>query len=106
MSLAQAQRPERPQQRQGETHPFFFRRREWRRDAACLGLDQTLFFGVEREGVKGGFDRERIATAKAICGGCPVKEECLDYALYTNERHGIWGGLSFAERRRIRKTRA
>jgi len=41
----------------------------------------------------------REAKAKAICAECPVRAECLDYALDIREPHGIWGGLTEAERR-------
>jgi len=43
----------------------------------------------------------REARAKAICGSCPVRRPCLDYALRIREPHGIWGGLSEAERKQI-----
>ena len=42
---------------------------------------------------------EREAQAKAICATCPVREACLEYALRIREPHGIWGGMSEAERR-------
>lgn len=61
----------------------------WRDDAACLGVDSGVFF----------VDRGAKATeAKQICGGCPVREECLDYALKTRPVYGIWGGLNHNER--------
>jgi WhiB family redox-sensing transcriptional regulator len=41
----------------------------------------------------------REARAKSICAECPVRAECLDYALSIREPHGIWGGLTEAERR-------
>lgn len=41
--------------------------------------------------------------AKRICATCPVRSECADYGL--TQRHGIWGGLSERERRRVRRTR-
>ncbi|WP_081684073.1 WhiB family transcriptional regulator [Granulicoccus phenolivorans] len=41
--------------------------------------------------------------AKKICARCAVRVACLDYALETNVRHGIWGGLAEAERTRIRR---
>ena len=44
--------------------------------------------------------------AKLICEFCPVKQECLDYAIENGEKHGVWGGLSERERRRLRKERA
>jgi WhiB family redox-sensing transcriptional regulator len=41
--------------------------------------------------------RER--QAKAICARCPVRIECLEYAIRIREPHGIWGGLNELERR-------
>ena len=41
--------------------------------------------------------RER--QAKAICARCPVRMECLEYAIRIREPHGIWGGLNELERR-------
>lgn len=69
----------------------------WRARAACRGADTNLFF-PERG--------ESTAAAKAVCAGCPVASECLDYALDTLEHHGIWGGLSERERRKVRRQRA
>lgn len=40
-----------------------------------------------------------IGRAKDICyGGCPIRGQCLDYALTTRQEHGVWGGLSEQER--------
>ena len=41
----------------------------------------------------------------AICAGCPVKTLCLEYALEQRVDHGVWGGASERERRRILKRR-
>ncbi|MGI0133722.1 MAG: WhiB family transcriptional regulator [Candidatus Micrarchaeaceae archaeon] len=46
----------------------------------------------------------RVEIAKAICGGCVVREACLDYALSRREGSGTWGGMSEWERRRYLKT--
>jgi WhiB family redox-sensing transcriptional regulator len=43
--------------------------------------------------------RERLA--KSICSSCPVRQECLEYALSIPEPHGIWGGMNESERRRL-----
>ncbi len=43
----------------------------------------------------------REAEAKAICAGCAVRRECLDYAIAIREAHGIWGGLNECERRAL-----
>ena len=66
----------------------------WGDQAKCLQADPETFFPE-----KGGSTRD----AKAICQGCPVREECLEYALANDERFGIWGGLSERERRRLKR---
>ena len=45
-----------------------------------------------------------VAEARRLCRGCPVKDECLDYALAANEHYGVWGGASERERRRLRRS--
>jgi WhiB family redox-sensing transcriptional regulator len=73
-------------------------RNSWRTRAACRGPETALFFppsNAERRE-----DRDvREARAKAICGECPVRRECLDHAVQCGEAHGIWGGLNEHERR-------
>ena len=44
----------------------------------------------------------KVAEAKAICSGCPVRQECLDYALDSRQAYGIWGGKTPTERRRMK----
>jgi len=46
---------------------------------------------------------EDIVAAKTLCGECPVKNACLQYALETKQEHGIWGGTTEEERRRLRR---
>lgn len=65
-------------------------------DAACLGVDPDLFYPERGQSTK---------DAKAVCSSCAVRAECLDYALATNQKFGIWGGTSERERRRIKKAR-
>jgi WhiB family redox-sensing transcriptional regulator len=60
-------------------------------------VDPDLFFPE-----RGASTRE----AKAVCRGCEVRDECLEYALDQGEKFGIWGGLSERERRRVRRQRA
>jgi len=70
----------------------------WQWRAACRGEDSALFFPPSHlEGKDEKRARER--QARAICGGCPVRVECLEYAVRTREPHGIWGGLNELERR-------
>ncbi|TMK32315.1 MAG: WhiB family transcriptional regulator [Actinobacteria bacterium] len=77
----------------------------WQFDAACRGEDSSLFFApnyFEKRDQKEG----REAKAKALCARCPVREECLEYALQIHESHGIWGGLNEMERRQLLRERA
>jgi hypothetical protein len=38
-----------------------------------------------------------LDTAKEICGECPLKQMCLDYAKSTRV-YGVWGGTTYEER--------
>lgn len=67
---------------------------QWQSEALCAQTDPEAFFPE-----KGGSTRE----AKRVCSACSVRVECLEYALATDERFGIWGGLSERERRRLKK---
>jgi WhiB family redox-sensing transcriptional regulator len=67
----------------------------WHEDAACVGTDPDSFFPEHGSGV--GAD---IAAAKRVCARCPVRAECLAYAITHDEREGIWGGTTPAERQR------
>lgn len=49
---------------------------------------------------------ERERRAKAICQGCVVRDECLEYSIEIAEPHGIWGGLNEHERRALQESRA
>lgn len=49
---------------------------------------------------------ERIRKAKAVCRTCPVKPECLEWALANNVDHGVWGETTERDRKRIRQQRA
>lgn len=70
----------------------------WMRDAACARIQVDLapiadpWFGARRE----------VDRAKEICQTCPVQDECLQYALEHRIEHGVWGGTSARERRRMR----
>lgn len=74
---------------------------QWQQHAACAGEDVNLFFGFDRENAREKGTRE--AKAKAICFGCPVRVECLEFALDNGEQYGIWGGLTEDERVLLRR---
>lgn len=59
---------------------------EWRERAACRDMDINLFYPAEYVPL--------TAEAYGACAECPVRAECLDYALTPPmERWGLWGGL-------------
>jgi WhiB family redox-sensing transcriptional regulator len=75
----------------------------WQDGAACRGEDLLLFFGPDGERQP---ERElREAKAKAVCMRCPVRGECLDYAVSRPEGSGTWGGLDPDERHAERRRR-
>lgn len=72
--------------------------RSWQVTGLCRGNHSYLFFPpstVERKEER----ERREQKAKAICQVCPVKQECLEFALEIREPYGIWGGLTETERR-------
>ena len=62
--------------------------------AACRGLDPNLFFPVKGN---------NAAAAVAVCRDCPVRVECLAWAVESNEDQGVWGGASVKQRRALRR---
>ncbi|MHB1498966.1 MAG: WhiB family transcriptional regulator [Acidimicrobiales bacterium] len=73
---------------------------DWQVKAACRGQPAAIFFApthFERKETRVARERQ----AKAVCATCPVRRECLEYALRIREPHGIWGGLNESERREI-----
>lgn len=72
------------------------REQPWMRKGLCRGYDPAVFFPSDGVGVE---------VARRICAECPVQAECLEYALSFRIEHGIWGGASERERRRILRRR-
>jgi len=69
----------------------------WQDLANCRGADADLFFPERGASTR---------AAKAICRECQVRAQCLEFAIVSSEKFGIWGGLSERERRKIRRQRA
>lgn len=69
---------------------------QWLEHAACRGMDTALFFPKRGE---------LLDEARDACARCPVAAECLSAALADGEHHGVWGGTSERERRKIRNGR-
>ncbi len=71
---------------------------DWRSKAACAKQDPELWFYDEYH-----TDHAEIITkvAKAVCATCPVRPECLRYALDADERFGVYGGYTRKERMKL-----
>jgi WhiB family redox-sensing transcriptional regulator len=70
----------------------------WQAAAACRGLDPLIFYPVTD-------DEAEADPAKSVCAQCGVREACLEYALASREKEGVWGGATERERRRIIRQR-
>ncbi len=69
---------------------------DWMVTAACATEPPERFFPSDGVGVD---------QARRICATCPVQVDCLEYAISERIDHGVWGGASERERRRIIKRR-
>jgi WhiB family redox-sensing transcriptional regulator len=68
----------------------------WMAEGNCREIHPSVFFPSDGVGVE---------VARQICATCPVKAPCLEYALRNRIDHGVWGGASERERRRILRQR-
>ncbi|WP_436231447.1 WhiB family transcriptional regulator [Arcanobacterium phocae] len=68
----------------------------WMEEALCAQTDPDIFYPE-----KGG----STAPATSVCASCSVRAECLEYAVTNDIRHGIWGGISDNDRKRIARER-
>jgi WhiB family transcriptional regulator, redox-sensing transcriptional regulator len=73
------------------------RREDWMTAGACKGSTDLFFPGRGAT-----YD---VDECKKLCRSCPVRAECLAYAMRNGEHFGVWGGLSERERRRLRRQR-
>lgn len=62
----------------------------WATFAACKDAPEVSFFPQTKTEAR---------AALAVCGICPVREDCLDHAIETSERFGVWGGMTEKERK-------
>jgi len=69
---------------------------EWMAKGKCRMLPPETFFPSDGVGVD---------IARRICQDCPVKSPCLEYAMANHIDHGVWGGTSERERRRLARSR-
>jgi WhiB family redox-sensing transcriptional regulator len=68
---------------------------DWQQEALCAQTGADFFFPEPGSSVR---------EAKRICGMCPIRSVCLEYALDNDERFGVWGGLSEKERLELRRS--
>jgi hypothetical protein len=72
---------------------------DWRSVANCVGVDTALFF--PRRG-----DNAGLRAAKNVCAGCLSRRSCLEFGMRPDLiHHGVFGGRSSAERRKLRRDR-
>lgn len=64
----------------------------WQFESKCTPEDSNLFFNGSAS---------KVIKAKMICLGCPVQNKCLDFAIKNNIEEGIFGGLTFDERKSL-----
>jgi WhiB family redox-sensing transcriptional regulator len=84
-----------------DVHPHHWPIPDFHEWALCGGMAFAAFFGAasdERPTMK----RSEITYARGICAACPVKRDCLDWALTKGEAFGVWGGTSGRQRARMR----
>lgn len=77
----------------------------WMDAALCAQVDPELFFEQATTHYESKPNGTRETKAKSICDRCPVQGECLEYAIAHDERYGIWGGMTYSERRRLQQGR-
>jgi WhiB family redox-sensing transcriptional regulator len=74
---------------------------DWRHRAACRDEDPELFFPIGTTGPS----LLQVDEAKAVCQRCEAVDECLSWALSSDQDAGVWGGLSEDERRAVKRRR-
>lgn len=70
---------------------------DWWDRAACRDEDPELFFPISETGP----GAEQVRRAKAVCAQCPVRSECLKYAMDSGLDYGVFGGTTAYERRSL-----
>lgn len=71
---------------------------DWTEKAACKGQPRDVFFPEP--------GTSAATRAREICVGCPIRRECLEFAIETRQEYGIWGGMNAGERQLFENKRA
>lgn len=75
---------------------------DWRFRGACRDQEPDLFWPIGESAAA----RQQVEEAKEVCEWCPVRRECLDWALEARQDFGVWGGMSERERRVLHRRKA
>lgn len=67
---------------------------DWKNEGVCADMDPNIWFPEHGQ---------NTLRARKICSECPVRAHCLEFAVMTNQKYGVWGGASEDEREVIRK---
>ncbi|MEP7024553.1 MAG: WhiB family transcriptional regulator [Actinomycetota bacterium] len=102
MSIVTTRDPAAPKGAPGAVRPVppvGYDHASWQESAACRDADTELFFPIGSVGAGAVQTRQ----AQQICARCPVRPECLMYALASSQEYGIWGGYDENERRPLHR---
>lgn len=80
-----------------EFHTILYTDLSWHAQALCKGATDVFFPDRGKN--------NDIRYAKRICSKCPVQQDCMNYAIKNNIKHGIWGGLAYKERLKVKKSK-
>lgn len=102
-------RPPPPLANPGRWHEVVPPPGDWRKQGLCHNQPHlTALFYPPTEDQPNGWQLPATISgwhaAKALCAQCPVRENCADYAMTTNQDYGVWGGMTTPERRKIRRS--
>lgn len=93
----------------------------WRKKAKCQGVDTNIFFPT-KESLDGLTDRQKavrhrtrdltdpnlqsnlLSQARVLCAKCPVRKQCLAFAVENGITHGMYGGIPPRDRRGMTST--
>lgn len=73
--------------------------REWVEQALCRQIGGDFWYADDQKS----FEEQNIA--KRVCQMCPVQVQCLQHALATDEKYGIWGGVTARNRANMRRAK-
>lgn len=64
----------------------------WQTQARCAHVEDPDIFYPERG--------QSVRAARELCFKCPVRQQCLEFAVEERIDYGVWGGMSKRERKR------